>query len=209
MAQITLNRIADYIVAERFASIISDKSGIATGSIYYQKPDFIYVNTRTEASGKVEEKRYPCVGLMSTSSKIHYTQNRPVFQQQSISSTGSVQFYESNILIEKDFEMCVATTTKSDHLKYNSIFTIIFEHLRKGFVLTNDPYLYIHDAANIVLQEPVQENFDDAPFESIFSFKMIYRTYEENLYKLMLYYSISGSVYQGTSGSPNLFVSNQ
>lgn len=200
MSLITLNRIADVIVVEQFANIVADRTGIPTGSIYWNKPDFIYVNTRSEASGRVEERRYPCVGLVASEAKIHYTQNRPVIQQQSEISTGNVQFYESNILIEKDFDMCVATVTKKDHLRYNAIFTILFEQLRKGFQLTNDPYLYVQDSANVVLTQPVQENFDDSPFESIFSFKMFYRAYEENMFKLMLHYSISGLVYQGASG---------
>lgn len=189
MSQIIMSRIAELIVLERFIQLIVDKIPIASGKVYYGEPDEIYVNSNSETSGGIiaEERRYPSIGIIPITTDIHYTNSRPVIQQESYSTTGQVKIWTSNVLIEQDNVIHIETTTKRDHLIYKALFILFFENLRKGFQLTNDILPEFQESVNCVLKRNgLTEDLCDSPFQSIFEFKLFYRTYQESLEYLLL-----------------------
>lgn len=194
---IVQTRNSEYLCWERFISLITEEIPIASGKIYYGMPDEIYINTRSIASGGVEERRYPSIGIIPIKTSVHYTQSNPIVQQSSFSSTGSVTIYTSNILLEQECVLHVETTTKYDHMIYKSLFQTFFEHRRKWFTLTNDVLPEFNETVSCRLKD-IEEDLIDAPFQSIFSFTVFYKTYEQSSEYLLLTGGVGGYVVSGT-----------
>lgn len=194
---ITQNRNSEIILWERFSALITSEIPIASGKIYYGMPDEIYINTRSSASGGIEERRYPSIGIVPLKTKLHYLQNAPHIQQSSLTATGLVTIYTSNVLIEQENVLHIETTTKKDHIVYKSLFIIFFEHLKTWFTLTNDVLPEEDEVVSCVVTD-IEEDLSDAPFQTIFQFKLFYRTYEETTEYLLLTGGIGGYVVSGT-----------
>lgn len=192
MALINYTRIARDLVYDTLLYYLMQEIGLPSGSILFDSPPPIYVNTRTSTSGSLEEGRYPIISINPIKSTPSYNPSTRDVQQASYSATGLVQNYTSIGIMENIMEFCLHTATKRDYEVYKNALDNFFG-LYKGFTILNDPLPERADSFNLLLMDS-SEDLLETPYECVYTVKLIYRSYQEKLSYLLFNYVLSGNI---------------
>src|SRR5574343_294329 len=113
MTALNITRIARDLVYDTILESLADEIGLPSGSILFDTPPPIYINTRTATSGNLEASRYPILSINPLKNKIVDSGNNYIdLQQESLTATGLVRIFKSTGLMETIAEFCLHTATK-------------------------------------------------------------------------------------------------
>lgn len=192
MAIINYTRIARDLVYDTLLYYLMQEIGLPSGSILFDSPPPIYINTRTVTSGSLEEGRYPIISINPIKNTPNFNASSKEVQQTSYSATGQVKTFTAIGVMESIMEFCLHTATKRDYEIYKGALDNFFG-IYKGFTILNDPLPEHADSFNMLLLD-TNEDLLETPYECVYTTKIIYRSFEEKLQYLMLNYSVSGNI---------------
>jgi hypothetical protein len=189
-----VTRYAQELVNTTLRQAISVSLSFPTSGIHLMSPDELYINSTNQTVNNQQETRYPAITILPGNITMNKTNDMPVVQQESYSSSGEVRIYESDYEIYQNYTIGIETTTKRDHRRLQEKMLHFFNQNDYGIGFYSDVLPEYDESLHIRMLD-MQQDYQDAPFCSIFETSVIYRMYREYLAYLFESFIISGSIY--------------